>query len=52
MNIVLVNDGMSGDMHPFFAFGRELWGRWRGMVIYNDDSYRAQAERLGFRCRR
>jgi rhamnosyltransferase subunit B len=49
MNIVLVNDGTSGDMHPFFAVGRELAQRGHGIVVCTNDVYRASVERLGFR---
>ncbi len=49
MNIVLVNDGTSGDMHPFFAIGRELAQRGHGIVVCTNDVYRAPVERLGFR---
>lgn len=49
MNILLVNDGTSGDMHPFFAIGRELARRGHGIVVCTNDVYRAPVERLGFR---
>jgi rhamnosyltransferase subunit B len=49
MNILLVNDGTSGDMHPFFALGRELARRGHRITACSNDLYRAQAERLGFR---
>src|SRR5882757_1126733 len=49
MNIVLVNDGTSGDMHPFFAVGRELAQRGHDIVVCTNDVYRAPVERLGFR---
>jgi len=49
MNIVLVNDGTAGDMHPFFAIGRELARRGHDIVVCTNDVYRAPVERLGFR---
>ncbi len=49
MNILLVNDGTSGDMHPFFAIGRELAQRGHAVTVCSNDVYRAAAERLGFR---
>lgn len=49
MNVLLVNDGTSGDMHPFFALGRELARRGHRVTVCSNDIYRAQAGRLGFR---
>ena len=48
MKIVLVNDGTSGDMYPFFAVGRELAQRGHAIVVCSNDVYRAPVERLGF----
>lgn len=48
MNILLVNDGTSGDLLPFFALGRELVRRGHQVTACTNDIYQKQAERLGF----
>ena len=49
MHVLLVNDGTAGDMHPFFALGRELQRRGHRVSVLSNEVYRAQGERLGFR---
>ncbi len=49
MHALLVNDGTTGDMHPFFALGRELLRRGNRVTVCTNDIYRAAVERLGFR---
>jgi rhamnosyltransferase subunit B len=49
MHALLVNDGTTGDMHPFFALGRELLRRGHRVTVCTNDIYRAAVERLGLR---
>lgn len=49
MHALLVNDGTTGDMHPFFALGRELLKRGHRVTVCTNDVYQAAVERLGFR---
>jgi rhamnosyltransferase subunit B len=49
MHALLVNDGTTGDMHPFFALGRELRARGHRVTVCSNDIYRATVERLGLR---